>query len=166
MTGTLELTARIDHPPRERPFARTPVARYRLARHRCRGARVIFRLWELSVYFLLQKLLYVVYYRNTTLNDGQSRRVNQQSPRCLGTRCGYWRSGCGLYRYCNIPLGQIYYLLPRMSSTIPPGSLSICVIPPPGARDLRGGEGLPPHGEAPCGGSSPGLCIRMENAPC
>src|SRR5215475_9800206 len=79
MTGTLELTARIDHLPRERPLARTPVARYRLARHRCRGARVVFCLWALSVYFLLQKLLYLVYRNNTTLTDGQSRRVNQQS---------------------------------------------------------------------------------------
>src|SRR2546426_1639853 len=79
MIGALGLTARIDHPPRERPLARSPAARYRLARHRCRGARVVLPLWGLSVYFLLQKLLYVVYCRKKTLNDGQSRRVNQQS---------------------------------------------------------------------------------------
>src|SRR5215510_3983061 len=53
------------------------------ARHRCRGARVVLPLWGLSAYFLLQKLLYVVYCRKKTLNDGQSRRVNQQSQRIL-----------------------------------------------------------------------------------
>ena len=32
MIGALGLTARIDHPPRERPLARVPAAQYRRAR--------------------------------------------------------------------------------------------------------------------------------------
>jgi hypothetical protein len=79
MTRLLGLTPSIAPPPRERPLARSPAAQCRLARHRCRDSRVVLPRWGLSVYFLLQKLLYVVYCRKKTLHDGRSRRVNQQS---------------------------------------------------------------------------------------
>src|SRR5215471_8156579 len=79
MTRLLGLPPSIAHPPRERPRAHTPAARGRRAWHRCRDSRVVFPLGGLSVYFLLQKLHYVVYCRKKTLNDRQSRRVNQQS---------------------------------------------------------------------------------------
>src|SRR5262245_499091 len=79
MTRLLGLTPSIAPPPRERPLARAPAAQCRLARHRCRDSRVVLPRWGLSVYFLLQKLLYVVYCRKKTLHDGRSRRVNQQS---------------------------------------------------------------------------------------
>jgi transposase-like protein len=46
------------------------------------------------MYFLLQKLLYVVYCRNTALNDGQLRRVNQQSLKCGTPRTLYHCSFC------------------------------------------------------------------------
>src|SRR5712691_12105385 len=77
MTRLLGLTPSIAHPPRERPLARAVPAC--TARHYCRGSRVVLPLWGLSAYFLPQKLLCVVYCRKKTLNDRQSRRVNQQS---------------------------------------------------------------------------------------
>src|SRR5215831_6917163 len=77
MTRLLGLTPSIAQPPRERPLARAVPAG--TARHHCQGSRVVLPLWGLSAYFLPQKLLYVVYCRKKTLNDRQSRRVNQQS---------------------------------------------------------------------------------------
>src|SRR5215468_5124263 len=77
MTRLRGLTPSIAHPPRERPLARAVSAGP--ARHHCRGSRVVLSLWGLSAYFLPQKLLCVVYCRKKTLNDRQSRRVNQQS---------------------------------------------------------------------------------------
>src|SRR5215831_18554921 len=87
MTRLLGLTPSIAHPPRERPRARAVPAG--TARHHCRGSRVVLPLWGLSAYFLPQKLLYVVYCRKKTLNNRQSRRVNQQSRswRGLASRC-------------------------------------------------------------------------------
>src|SRR5437870_1647211 len=79
MTRLLGLPPSIAHPPRERPLARSPATRCRLAWHRCRASRVGLPLQGLLAYFLLQKLFYVVYCRKKTLNDRQSRRVNQQS---------------------------------------------------------------------------------------
>src|SRR5712691_12417300 len=84
MTRLLGLTPSIAHPPRERPLARAVPAC--TARHYCRGSRVVLPLWGLSAYFLPQKLLCVVYCRKKTLNDRQSRRVNQQSRSWHGLR--------------------------------------------------------------------------------
>src|SRR5215475_4938483 len=83
MTRLRGLTPSIAHPPRERPLARAVSAGP--ARHHCRGSRVVLPLWGLSAYFLPQKLLCVVYCRKKTLNDRQSRRVNQQSLSWMGS---------------------------------------------------------------------------------
>src|SRR5262249_44684528 len=87
MTRLLGLTPAIDQCSRERPLARAVPAG--TARHHCQGSRVVLPLWGLSAYFLPQKLLYVVYCRKKTLNDRQSRRVNQQSQ--------WWHGLAGVY---------------------------------------------------------------------
>src|SRR4029434_5509915 len=83
MTRLLGVTPSIAQTPTELPLARAVPAS--TARHHCRGSRVVLPLWGLSAYFLPQKLLYVVYCRKKTLNDRQSRRVNQQSRNRPGT---------------------------------------------------------------------------------
>src|SRR2546426_2448345 len=96
MTRLLGLPPSIAHPPRGRPLARSPATRCRLAWHRCRASRVGLPLQGLLAYFLLQKLFYVVYCRKKTLNDRQSRRVNQQSLLWRGLpQCGarQWLQG-------------------------------------------------------------------------
>src|SRR5690242_15098957 len=86
MTRLLGLPPSIAHPSRERPLARSPAR----PPHGTGWRGIAVKVPALSSlsgdsqhisYY--KKIIYVVYCRKKTLNDGQSRRVNQQSQHIL-----------------------------------------------------------------------------------